>query len=936
MQDKPVFYDASGRRRRRFTLASLAFAALLLLATALFATSILEVAPQAALPFAAQRPALHGLGGQVGQLAHAARRSFGRALHSASWLIGGARDNPDAAPLAVGFYAPWDDASVASLARHVDELDWLVPGWLSVTGPTHQLTRFPDARGRRILAGAAHRPRVLPMVQNAIDGDWDGKGLATLLGDRRARTGFIDQLETFLAASHGDGVTFDFEDLPDSAQPGYLAFLREARARFAPHGWLIAVAVPVDNDVWNLPAYARVADKLFVMAYDEHYQEGSPGPIASQSWFARAVAHALAGIPRNKAIIALGSYAYEWSPGAPTNALSVEDAWLSAHESGTTPRFDPASGNTSFSYVENGKRHDVWIADAAALYNQMITLRSAGIDSLALWRLGSEDPSIWQIFGNDNRGLQSPYAITQVPAGTTVDIEGSGEILRVGASPVQGLRAIRTNHNRFIVDESFVRLPLPYAIERTGARPGLIALTFDDGPDPTWTPRILDILKAYHVPATFFIIGENALTERSLLEREIADGHELGNHTYPQPNLARASERETEIELNATQRLVQAFTGHSMRLFRAPYFGDAEPTTADEIVPIEEAQKLGYLSVGLHVDPGDWRRPGVQEIIDQTLAQVGDDDPDRAGNVVLLHDSGGDRSQTVAALPGIITGLRARGYKLVPISTLVGLSHSQIMPPIARSDRLAAETDLALFSMLGAIVIALRWLFALAISLGIARALLLSGLALSQARREAGIKRPPVDPERLVSVLIPAFNEARVIEASVRRVLASGQARLEVIVIDDGSSDGTGDIVERAFDSDPRVRLLQLENGGKARALNHGLALAGGDIIVSLDADTHGPVRCRPRSPACSPAGSWAIRRWRRRRGQCEGRQSGQYRHPFPGARICHRAKSRTPRARPIECDHRRPRRRRGLAQGGDRCTRSAAIRPTRWQRTRT
>jgi cellulose synthase/poly-beta-1,6-N-acetylglucosamine synthase-like glycosyltransferase/peptidoglycan/xylan/chitin deacetylase (PgdA/CDA1 family)/spore germination protein YaaH len=838
VQDRPVFYDASGRRRRRFTVGIIAFVALVILAASLFATSILQVSPQAALPFASGRPALHGLTGQVGQLAHAARRRIRRALHSASWMIGGTRPALSTAPLAVGFYTPWDDASVASLARHVNELDWLVPGWLSISGPNHEFTHFPDPRGRRILAGASHRPRVLPMVQNALEGAWDGRGMASLLADKRTRAAVIARLEQFLLAKRADGVTFDFEELPDWAQPNYLAFLREARAAFAPHGWLIAVAVPVENRDWNLRAYAQVADKLFLMAYDEHYQEGDPGPIASQAWFAQAVAHAIAGIPRDKVIVALGSYAYDWTQGDAADAVSVEDAWLSAHESGTMPRFDPVSGNTSFSYTEDGKRHDVWIADAAALYNQILTLRTAGLDSLALWRLGSEDPSIWQIFGNDNRGPQSPQNISHVPAGTNVDIEGEGELLRVAASPVRGLRAIRTNHNQFIVDESFVQLPLPYVIERTGSRRGLVALTFDDGPDPTWTPRILDILKQYDVPATFFVIGENALTERSLLEREIAEGHEIGNHTYTHPNLGLVSRRETELELNATQRLVQAFTGRSMRLFRAPYFGDAEPTTADEIVPVEIGQRLGYLSVGLHVDPGDWRRPGVQQIVDRTIEQVTDTDTDRSGNVVLLHDSGGDRAQTVAALPAIITGLRARGYTLVPVSTLAGLSHTQIMPPLDRRDRLAAQTDLALFTVLGAIVISLRWLFALAITLGIGRAIVLSGLALAQARREGRIVRPPIDASRFVSVLIPAFNEARVIESSVRRVLASEQVRLEVIVIDDGSVDGTGNIVERAFADEPRVRLLRLENGGKARALNHGLALAGGEIIVALDADT--------------------------------------------------------------------------------------------------
>ncbi len=139
--------------------------------------------------------------------------------------------------------------------------------------------------------------------------------------------------------------------------------------------------------------------------------------------------------------------------------------------------------------------------------------------------------------------------------------------------------------------------------------PGKVALTFDDGPSAQWTPKILDILKAKGAHATFFVIGANGETNPGLVQRILAEGHELGNHTFTHPNLGETSDEVTRIELNATQRLVEALTGRSMRLFRPPYFGDAEPTTPNEILPIQQAQAMGYVAVGLKVDPDDWQQP---------------------------------------------------------------------------------------------------------------------------------------------------------------------------------------------------------------------------------------------------------------------------------------------------------------------------------------
>jgi cellulose synthase/poly-beta-1,6-N-acetylglucosamine synthase-like glycosyltransferase/peptidoglycan/xylan/chitin deacetylase (PgdA/CDA1 family)/spore germination protein YaaH len=839
----PVFYDASGRRRRRFALGVAAFIALLVLSATVFAASIGIVPSQPLLPINSERH----------RLAPPHDTLLKRTSRTVDWyarkLTGETRSKEAKTagniPLAIAFHVPWDGQSAESLQRHINDLDWVIPGWVSVTGPKHNITTFSDTAGRAVINGATRRPLVLPMIQNAIEGQWDAPGMAALLHNPKLRKGFLDRLEPWLLANHAAGAFFDFEQLPASAQPDYLAFLNEVNTRFDRHGWLIAMAAPVGDRSWNLPAYAKIVDRVFLMAYDEHENSGDPGPVASQHWFARAVADSARGISASKLVVTIGNYGYDWYPGG-SDSKTVEEAWQIARDSDAMPVFDPASGNSGFSYEEGDKKHVVWFLDAASAYNQIAFLRRAGLGGIALWRLGSEDPGVWSMFGRSHPTLPPANAIEAIPNGTDVDIEGRGEILKIGATPAAGQRKVTTGRDGNITGVEFLQLPSQYMIRRTGYSPNQIALTFDDGPDPQWTPRILDILKRYNVPATFFMVGENGLTERGLLERIVREGHEVGSHTYTHPNLAGASATDTDIELNANQRLFQAFTGRSLRLFRAPYFGDAEPTTADELGPVFRAQERGYISVGLHVDAEDWQRPGVQAIIDNVVNGVAKggtgcssgDDAECSHNIVLLHDAGGDRQQTIEALPVIIEKLRAMGYTFVPVSALAGLTRDQAMPLISASDRSAAEADLFLFGTIGATVTALGWIFLFAISIGILRAVVLSALALVQARREGRMLFPDVDPDRFVTVMIPAYNEEAVIERSIRTVLASTDVRIEVVVIDDGSKDRTSEIVASAFADEPRVRLLTLENGGKARALNRGLELATGEIVIALDADT--------------------------------------------------------------------------------------------------
>ena len=834
--ERPIFHDASGRRARRLRWVRRLLMVALVAVGSLFAVSLFSLVPGSPLPLHPVREVIQNLAGLSRNVSdrHRHERGAANGARSLDKRLRALPGGPAAPPLAIAFYTPWDEPSIDSLRQHVGQLDWVVPHWLSIFGPAHALQEDPDPRGRVILAAATHRPLLLPMIQNAHDGVWDGAGFGALVGDPRQRKLLIDKLEKYLADNRASGIVFDFEEVPAAAQLSYRKFLIETRARFAPHDWLVTIAAPADDPDWDYADYGRITDRIFLMAYDQHWESGSPGPIAAEAWFASVIAQRLKVLDPARTIVCFGAYAYDWTPKKPEAVdMSVEEAWAQARDNGATIIFDPATRNPMYRYIgDAGEPHQVWMLDGVTAFNQLRIARAMNVAGAALWRLGSEDPSMWKFWGRGAKG--SAAALGTIPFGTNVDIEGQGEIIQITATPTTGARAVAMAPNGLIADAEFTRIPTPYVVDRAGFRPGLVALTFDDGPDPTWTPAILDALKAAQVPAAFFVIGSNVVAHPDLVRRILAEGHELGNHTYTHPNLAKSSPVETRVELAATERAVEAFTGHAMRLFRAPFFGDAEPQTIDELEPILIAQKLGYTSVGLHVDPLDWETPGADAIVERTIKGVESNNELSGGQIVLLHDSGGDRSGTLAALPRIIARLRADGYRFVPVSELAGLSSGQVNPRVVD----APAADKAMFNTLSVGGKLVGALFVTAITLGIVRALLLIVGALLEARRRRRLVPPAIDPTRFVSVLIPAFNEARVIEATVAGVLASTETAIEVIVVDDGSSDGTGDIVDGAFADDQRVRVLRLQNGGKARALNAGLLEAKGDVVIALDADT--------------------------------------------------------------------------------------------------
>jgi peptidoglycan/xylan/chitin deacetylase (PgdA/CDA1 family) len=186
---------------------------------------------------------------------------------------------------------------------------------------------------------------------------------------------------------------------------------------------------------------------------------------------------------------------------------------------------------------------------------------------------------------------------------------------------------------------------------------GTIALTFDDGPDPTWTPRILTVLARHRARATFFQVGSRVNEHPELARRVLAEGHEIGSHTFTHADIVAISDRRLDAELALTANAVAAATGHRPVLMRPPYSSTPGAVTAAAHRAHHRTAQAGHLLVLTDRDTGDWRRPGADAIA-RAARPTG-----RTGTVVMLHDSGGDRSQTVAALDRLIPQLRAQGYR---------------------------------------------------------------------------------------------------------------------------------------------------------------------------------------------------------------------------------------------------------------------------------
>jgi cellulose synthase/poly-beta-1,6-N-acetylglucosamine synthase-like glycosyltransferase/peptidoglycan/xylan/chitin deacetylase (PgdA/CDA1 family)/spore germination protein YaaH len=841
-----VFSDPTGKRWPRLRLILLITSVLLFLGTVLFVQTLF-VAPQMNVPFS-----LRQLKGQLkalqkenpaGQLSPASLlwQKFGAARQAAKKLAGTAptpsprpRKKPPNNEVRLAFYINGDPYSYASLQQHAAQITHVCPEWMTVVDGMGDLQIDADTRVSKLAGNKGIA--LMPLLTNQVGDIWQPEAIENLAhGPAKRQDLFIERVLSVLRTAKASGVVVDWQQI----DPAYKKDITKFIDKFADalHDdnkelWL-CIQPSQELDYIDFDVLADNVDRFVAMLFDETSDTDPPGPLASRSWFEGWVHVLLQDSDPKQWIIAIGSYGYDWTIGAKkAELISFSEAMSRANDAEIKsvdvqgPSYSPY-----FYFQDEDKEHAVWFLDVVTFLNQVREVRDQKAGGFALYPLGSEDPALWDAlsvprdFKFDN---QTRQALELIKSTDTITDVGDGEIVTVDENSTDGMRKIAVDTDGYLTANyvKFAQFPTLYHQGAGGEHQ--VAITFDDGPDPRWTPKILDILKAANVKAAFFLVGVNAERYPWLVRRIVDEGHEIGNHTYYHPNLALCWPEHIRLELNATQLLLETITGRATTLFRPPYAADTGPTQLSELAPLKIAEDLNYLVVLENIDPQDWAKPGADIILRRIKQQRHD------GSVILLHDAGGDRSQTVEALPRILDWLHTRGDTVVPLSTLLGTTRDAVMPPLQGNDRtltrLVSSTGFRIYHSIEEFL----WAFMIvATALVVGRTLVVIWLAYRFRRG------PKTDFAEPVSVVMAAYNEEKVIAETLRTLLATDyKGEIEVVVVDDGSRDQTAAEIERFARSELRVRLLQQENHGKARALQRGLAAARHGIIVFIDADT--------------------------------------------------------------------------------------------------
>jgi peptidoglycan-N-acetylglucosamine deacetylase len=839
---KPIFYDQERRRWRRTRLVLELTGALFTLVLVVFLLNVVRNPELPDLLRPDTRAGLHSIpSGPKIKIARRARKPK---------IAGLGKIPENYEPVRAAFYVSDDYTSLASLQLHYRDIDLLIPEALHAVATDGHIDAEPDPKLTSFLQSLQTRNIDLPVMSmvNNYDGKkgWCPPEMLQMLANPAARERAAKELEQYADTERQPGVVVDFESLPKSSEQDFEHFIGDLAAALHARGLKLMVALPAADFTYDYKYFAAQADAIILMNYDFHWPTSAPGPIAPQDWFVRNLENMLKLVPADKIVMGIANYGYDWPAKTARGALPVAQAVtfqqgvVTAVESGADIVFDPDTFNPHYSYEDEKDRvHNVWMLDGVTAYNQIRAAERAGVRGTALWRLGMEDPSLWYIWDSTNPTDAIRDKLQDIPPGYDLILEGDGDVWRITATPKSGSRVLDFDSESDVIDdESFQTYPLSWRIQQMGAAEHKVALSFDDGPDPTWTPRILDILKQKNVPATFFVIGDAANQEANVVKREFAQGDEIGNHTFTHPEFDIISRTQLQLELNLTELLIESDLGVKTTLFRPPYGIDHQPETASEVQMLPVPQSMGYVIVGAQIDPHDWGEangkapPAAATIVQRVIT----DTEANKGNIILMHDGGGDRSNTVAALPQIIDRLRAKGYEFVSVADLLGQQRADVMPALSHREWLLVRADAFIFEVFRLTRSGIAFIFVAGILLVSGRALIIGLLALAEKLRPSSPNDPAYNPS--VSVLIPAYNEETVICDTIRSALAADCPKLEILVVDDGSMDRTADLVRTKFGRDPRVRLLLQSNHGKPSALNHGLSEATGEIIVSIDADT--------------------------------------------------------------------------------------------------
>jgi cellulose synthase/poly-beta-1,6-N-acetylglucosamine synthase-like glycosyltransferase/peptidoglycan/xylan/chitin deacetylase (PgdA/CDA1 family) len=860
-----IFRDDTRRRWRRLQILFALVAVLATITTIAFVRS-LRPRPAAFLAKPAPPPALDLAAVRDLAIEKAAERPRSAVVVPAG-IAGlaksGSASAAGSAPIRIAFVDATEQEALHAIEVHGDQLTHVAVEGLHVRDAEGGLLgQLPDD----VLERAKEKGLALLEVVDDVRDDVPMAADVTAIGRDRAKARrFAALLHAKLVADEAAGVVLALgEDEEDRDGALRAAIVEEVYAKLKPAGLVVAVASDARFAPEALLRQAKIADLVLVRTFSGLDPKSSPAPLAPRAYTEATIDAASRIAPASKLVPILATRAGGWpvvgddlSAAGTAREFQWGEIIARARVAGLPPVWDDKSGNlvvalpgptgiASSAHVRAHPGDDgrigmiAWLSDAATVADGLAAIAVRGLPHVGLSHLGGEDPRIWRVLSaarDDRAAIEKALAI--MPAPEEPDVIGEGVAMRVDLTRRDGLASTEFAAGGRIEREVYEVMPSAPTVIRRGKVPSkTVVLTFDDGPHESYTPKILDILKEEGVKAAFFVVGSRVEREPELFKRVVAEGHEIGNHSFSHPDLGKISEGKADLEINSTNRLFEALTGRGTVLFRPPFRSDDRPTVVEDLLAIRNGERNGMITVTSQVDPHDWARPSPEVMVDYLVRRLEKFD----GGVVLMHDGGGDRKNTVAALRPLIRTLRERGFQFAQLHEIFGDSSIDVVNPKVEI-KLADGFGKAVWASGTWFLRGMTGLAIAALAIGLFRfgALALGGLL--EVLRESHERQKIMRTSRLplhgaVSVIIPAYNEAKVIERTILSVLASRGIEVEVLVMDDGSTDDTADVVSRAFYFEPRVKLHRLVNGGKARALNEGFKLASHEVVIALDADT--------------------------------------------------------------------------------------------------
>ncbi|APG45610.1 glycosyltransferase [Phaeobacter porticola] len=640
-----------------------------------------------------------------------------------------------------------------------------------------------------------------------------------------------------LAERHGwSGLCFDMRRLETQNLQKALVHLNGVKDDFIIKG-LETCAVIAPDQIEALAYGSELPDRVILPAVQNSYRlsiyEESPAPL---DWFRSVLERARSAIPSEKLVIGLASGGVHWTTGSQVpEFISYADAMSQADQYGAFAGYAPDKGHGLISYMDaDGERNMIWYLDAVSHYSQLLSLAEAGIDGVAIWGLGQEDPSIWPLLAKPDILSDEAFdTLSEIDLGSFVSYRGTGPFLRFDQTEVLGHRHVtRDSETLMVIDAVAQPLPTPVIGERYGSLPDKsILLTFDDGPAQDHTQEVLDILKDAEVPATFFMVGNQMFEQKNVVNALADSEFDFGLHTFSHPQLDRTSPARVQVELALQSRIFSWLTGRTPVVFRAPYMRGPGPLEGDLARRLKTIVDQRYHLLGADIVPPDWRSLNPQQLVDYTLEAL-----DGTGQVLLMHDGGGERSNTIDALRLLLPELKARGYQFLTLNqAMAGFGTPYETRQITKLDPFEALA----FTGVGNSATWVAFVVPFAVLLGVIRALILFVMAIRSRRADrADLRHRTGDFSAPVTVVIPAYNEEKSILKTIYSVLDSDYPNLSVLVVDDGSTDATHALVTKTYKNNPSVQILRQPNGGKWKAANLAFSHVTTDYVVAIDADT--------------------------------------------------------------------------------------------------